>query len=262
MPFYRENLHILRAMLAGTILMTFALGTLSVVLIRSKVCGLAGIGLGIVAIVMGGSKAEAIATERRAMSAGLDYFVLELLVLGLLFVPMERLWPLREQKIFRNGWQTDLTHFFTSHAGVQLLSFLTVIPVQVVFAWTVEFEFQKHVAAQPVWLQFFEMLFVADLFSYWVHRAFHTFPLLWKFHAIHHRGDPLLRVRADLHPRLFTARAVRVRAVRFVPRGLHPREREPSLALPPLDLHHAGVSPLAPGQLVYPFRKHEETPYG
>lgn len=186
MPFYRENLHIMRAMLAGTILTTFALGTLSVVLIRSKVYGLAGIGLGIVAILMGGSKAEAITTEPRPVSAGLDYFVLELLVLALVFIPMERKWELREQKIFRTGWQTDLKHFFASHVGVQLLSFLTIIPVQVLFAWTVQFDFQKHVAAQPVWLQFFEMLFVADMFSYWVHRAFHTFPALWKFHAIHH----------------------------------------------------------------------------
>ena len=38
---------------------------------------------------------------------------------------------LREQKIFRTGWQTDLKHFFVSHAGVQLLSFATLIPVQV-----------------------------------------------------------------------------------------------------------------------------------
>jgi len=78
MPFYRENLPVMRAILARTILTTFALGTLSVVLIRSKVYGLAGIGLGVLAILMGGSKAEAITTERRAISAGLDYFILEL----------------------------------------------------------------------------------------------------------------------------------------------------------------------------------------
>lgn len=186
MPLYRENLPVMRAILAGTILTTFALGTLSVVLIRSKTYGLSGIALGVIAILMGGSKAEAITTERRAISAGLDYFILELLVLALIFIPMERIWELREQKIFRTGWQTDLKHFFVSHSGVQLLSFLTIIPVQVLFAWTVQFDFQKYVAAQPVWLQFFEMLFVADLFSYWVHRAFHTIPALWRFHAIHH----------------------------------------------------------------------------
>jgi len=35
-------------------------------------------------------------------------------------------------------------------------------------------------------LQFFEILLVSDLVTYWVHRAFHKIPWLWSFHAIHH----------------------------------------------------------------------------
>lgn len=93
---------------------------------------------------------------------------------------------LRDQKIFRTGWQTDLKHFFASHAGVQLISFATMIPVQVLFSWAVKLDFQRFVRAQPVWLQFFEILLVADTVSYWVHRAFHKIPWLWNFHAIHH----------------------------------------------------------------------------
>jgi sterol desaturase/sphingolipid hydroxylase (fatty acid hydroxylase superfamily) len=186
MPVYQANLSLFRAILAGAIVVTFTLGTTSVILLRSKVYGLTGIALGIISILMGGSKAEAITDTPRAVSAGLDYFILELLVLALVFIPMERIWSLHEEKIFRKGWQTDLKHFFASHAGAQLLSFMTIIPVQVLFAWTVKLSFQRYVAAQPVWLQFFEILFVADLFSYWVHRAFHKIPALWKFHAIHH----------------------------------------------------------------------------
>jgi hypothetical protein len=127
------------------------LGAVSVLLIKSKTYGLASIGLAMVATLMGGSKVEAITREPRAFSAGLDYFVLELLILGLLFIPMERLWSLHpDQKIFRTGWQTDLKHFFVSHAGVQLIAFATLIPVQVAFAWAVQFDFQKAVAAQPL----------------------------------------------------------------------------------------------------------------
>jgi len=186
MPVYRAHMTAMRALLQGTILTTLLLGATSVILIRSKVFGLAGIALGVLAILMGGSQAEAITNKPRAVSAGLDYFCLELLVLALIFVPMERIWTLREEKIFRKGWQTDIKHFFLSHAGVQLLSFVTIIPVQVLFAWTVKLDFQKHVAAQPLWLQFLEMLFCADIVSYWLHRAFHKIPALWKFHAIHH----------------------------------------------------------------------------
>ena len=187
LAFYRANLDVFRGILMVAIVATVVLGVLSVLLLRSKVYGLWGIGLGVVAILMGGWKAQAIpGIGPRAFSAGLDYFVLELLILGLVFIPMERIWTLNRQKIFRTGWQTDLKHFFLSHAGVQLIAFATMIPVQVAFAWVLEYDFQKVVASQPLWLQFLEILICVDLVSYWVHRAFHQVPWLWKFHAIHH----------------------------------------------------------------------------
>ena len=186
LAFYQQHLGAVRALLLLVITGAKQLGVTSVVLLRSKVYGLTGIALASIALLLGGSKAEPITHGRRPVSAGLDYFLLELLLLGALFIPMERLWMLRDQKIFRTGWQTDLKHFFASHAGVQLISFATMIPVQVLFAWAIKLDFQRYVAAQPVWLQFFEILLVADTVSYWVHRAFHKIPWLWKFHAIHH----------------------------------------------------------------------------
>lgn len=122
----------------------------------------------------------------RGFSVGLDYFVLELLVLGLVFIPIEALFPLREQKVLRDGWQVDLKHFFVSHAGVQLLSFAALIPAQVLFAWAVQLEFQMAVASQPLAFQVVEMIVVVDFATYWIHRAFHQVPWLWSFHAIHH----------------------------------------------------------------------------
>ena len=108
-----------------------------------------------------------------AWSAGLDYFVFELLVLRLVFIPLEGAFPLRPHGVFRLGWQTDLRHFFVSHAGVQLLSFAGMIPAQVLFAWAVHPDFQRAVAAQPLALQFIEMVAAVDLMTYWIHRAFH-----------------------------------------------------------------------------------------
>lgn len=186
LPFYSAHLALMRGILQVLIFATFALATLSALLIRSKVYAMTGIALATIALLLGGSEAEPITSGHRKFSAGLDYFLLELLVLGLIFIPMERIWTLRESKIFRPGWQTDLKHFFASHAGVQILAFLTLIPVQVIFAWVVKFPFQKVVASQPLVVQFVEILFVSDLASYWIHRAFHQVPWLWSFHAIHH----------------------------------------------------------------------------
>ncbi len=214
LPIYKANLDLFRGILLASILATFALGMASVLLLRSRTYGLAGILLASVALLMGGAEAEAVDVGPRAFSAGLDYFVLELLVLGLVFIPLERLFALRPQRIFRDGWQTDLKHFFVSHAGVQVLSFATLIPAQVFFAWAVRLDFQQAVAAQPLWLQFIEILITVDFMTYWVHRAFHQVPWLWSFHAIHHSSRQLDWLAGS---RMHLVDAVVTRSAAFIP---------------------------------------------
>ena len=122
-PIYAANLEVFRTILKSIILLTFAFGTLGAIL------------LGLVSLLMGGWSVEIVSSGSKEVTLGLDYFVLELLVLellvlGLIFIPMERLWRLRDFRILREGWQTDLVYFFTSHVGIQLFSFAALIPVQ------------------------------------------------------------------------------------------------------------------------------------
>jgi sterol desaturase/sphingolipid hydroxylase (fatty acid hydroxylase superfamily) len=35
-------------------------------------------------------------------------------------------------------------------------------------------------------VQFLAIMFLTDFVQYWVHRAFHRIPWLWRFHAVHH----------------------------------------------------------------------------
>ena len=186
-PFYVAHIGAFRTALLVAIVLTFLLGCAGVLSGDKRRYAAMGLLLGTISILLGGPQAEAVLDQPQRVSAGLDYFILSLLVLALLFVPMERMWPLRrDQAVFCPGWQTDLAHFFANHVAVQLLAFFTIVPVQLFFAWAVDGEFQRSVAAQPVWLQFIEILFAVDLVSYWVHRAFHQVPVLWRFHSIHH----------------------------------------------------------------------------
>jgi sterol desaturase/sphingolipid hydroxylase (fatty acid hydroxylase superfamily) len=215
LPMYAANLDLFRALLGTSTAATIALGALGVALSRPNRRGLLGIALAAVALLMGGPEAQPLDVGvPRAFSVGLDYFVLELLVLALLFVPIEGLWPLRAQKVLREGWQTDLKHFFVSHAGVQLLSFAALIPAQVLFSWTVHLDFQKAVAAQPLWLQFIEIILLVDLATYWIHRAFHQVPWMWSFHAIHHSS---LRMDWLAGSRMHPVDVIVTRAVAFLP---------------------------------------------
>jgi sterol desaturase/sphingolipid hydroxylase (fatty acid hydroxylase superfamily) len=215
LPIYQAHIGLLRSVLQASIVCTFALAALGMLLTRLNRHGLAGLTLGAIALLLGGSEASPVAGGApRAFSAGLDYFVLELLVLGLVFIPLENLFALRDQRVFREGWQTDLKHFFVSHAGVQLLSFAGMIPAQALFAWAVRLDFQQAVAAQPLWLQFIEMVVAVDLATYWVHRAFHQVPWLWNFHAIHHSSRKMDWLAGS---RMHVVDVVVTRAAAFVP---------------------------------------------
>jgi len=57
------------------------------------------------------------------------------------------------------------------------------------------------VATQPRWLIFLELVLLMDMVTYWTHRAFHRFPLLWRFHAIHHSATTVRwSTTARVHP--------------------------------------------------------------
>jgi sterol desaturase/sphingolipid hydroxylase (fatty acid hydroxylase superfamily) len=57
------------------------------------------------------------------------------------------------------------------------------------------------VAAQPMWLIVVELVLLMDLVTYLTHRAFHRFPLLWRFHSIHHSATVVRwSTTARVHP--------------------------------------------------------------
>jgi sterol desaturase/sphingolipid hydroxylase (fatty acid hydroxylase superfamily) len=215
LPIYVAHIELFRGVLQTSIVATLGLGALGMLLSHPNRRGLLGIVLGITALLMGGAEAEPVDLGvPRAFSVGLDYFVLELLVLALIFVPLEAQFPLRAQPVLRAGWQTDIKHFFVSHVGVQLFSFAALIPAQVLLAWAVRLDFQQAVAAQPLALQFVELIVVVDLATYWIHRAFHQLPWLWRFHAIHHSS---LKMDWLAGSRMHVVDVVITRSVSFVP---------------------------------------------
>ncbi len=47
------------------------------------------------------------------------------------------------------------------------------------------------IGGQPFILQVVEIMVFTDLVQYWVHRAFHRVPALWRFHAVHHSAKSM-----------------------------------------------------------------------
>lgn len=179
-PLFRAALHFL-------LLGAFMLALFNLILRPVKILGFTAIGLVLMAELLGGSHVAAAGELGSGIYLGLDWFVLNVIMTGLLFVPLERLFPNRaEQGIFRDEWREDLFYYFISSMLVQVLTFLTFQPARLVTASLSLTSVREWVAAQPVVLQFFEVMFLTDLVQYWVHRAFHRIPFMWRFHAVHH----------------------------------------------------------------------------
>jgi lathosterol oxidase len=97
---------------------------------------------------------------------------------------------------------------------VQLTTLLTMKPAMVLFDWARPAVLAAWISGLPFLVQFGAVLFVADLTQYWVHRAFHGLPWLWRFHAIHHSAEDMDWLAGS---RLHLVDAVVTRAVTYVP---------------------------------------------
>lgn len=173
---FRLGLHVL-------LITAFALSALSLVLRKDRVLGTVGVVCTLGAVLLGGSRASALVPDPTPVFFGLDWFVLNVLLTGLLFIPVERIFPHRgEQPIFRDEWREDLFYYFISSMMVQLLTFLTFIPAKSVHALVPMTGVRAWAGALPFVVQFVAIMFLTDFVQYWVHR----FPFLWKFHAVHH----------------------------------------------------------------------------
>jgi sterol desaturase/sphingolipid hydroxylase (fatty acid hydroxylase superfamily) len=179
-----------RALLHLVLVWSFAAGVISVCLRRRKILGMTGIGLTLVAALLGGSHVPLEGELRSGPFLGLDWFLLNLMAYSAVFIPIERLFArLPDQSVFRRGWRTDLVYFFLSALLLQVTTLLTMKPAMTLFGWAASADVQRAVAGMPFVLQFVAILFLTDVVQYWIHRAFHQVPMLWRFHRIHHSAD-------------------------------------------------------------------------
>jgi len=124
-----------------------------------------------------------------------------LAILAIIFVPLERLFALHRQKIFRPGLAADVGYYFLNGVLPAMLMSVPLSAVALVVHRTIPHGFHDAVAETPFWFRMLAGLVVGDIAYYWAHRCLHAVPLLWRFHAVHHsapRIDFLVNTRA--HP--------------------------------------------------------------
>jgi sterol desaturase/sphingolipid hydroxylase (fatty acid hydroxylase superfamily) len=136
-----------------------------------------------------------------------------LLVLGVCFLPLEKLWPAhRGQRFLRPGFRTDVAHFLFTGTLTTLSALVAAVPIVLLIRELVPDSFHTAITSQPAPLQLVEALLILEVVGYWSHRAMHTFGPLWRLHRVHHSSERLdWLAAAHLHP--FDAGLGRVLAV-------------------------------------------------
>ena len=120
---------IMTVAMRGVLILGYVLAFVSLVLARSRTLGLTGLALSVGASLMASAQPVEFGGSTHSIYFGLDYFIVNVLLLGFLFVPLERVWPARpEQTVLRAEWQEDMFYYLLSSMLVQVLTFLTMAP--------------------------------------------------------------------------------------------------------------------------------------
>ncbi|MGX5850022.1 sterol desaturase family protein [Mesorhizobium sp. PL10] len=124
------------------------------------------------------------------------------LVIALIFIPLERLLPLHaEQSPARRHWLNDVVYLLFNGIIIKIGLLAVIGTAMLVLHRFVPAGLAQAVQSQPVWLQAIEVLVLADTGFYLAHRAFHAIPFLWRFHSIHHSIEEMDWLAAHrVHP--------------------------------------------------------------
>ena len=193
-PLLRQkySVEVLRGVLFASLLASGGMALANVALGRQRNLNIAAFLLVLAAVALGGANVAVGDFPSDTPYLGIDWFILDLLGSALVFVVLEKCFPLYPgQPMFRQDWQTDLAYFGLNHLLVGLVLLTVNFLVHALFGWSTGTSLQRWVGSLPFVPQLLLCVLVADLAQYAVHRAYHRVPWLWRFHAVHHSIETL-----------------------------------------------------------------------
>lgn len=174
-------------LMVGGVIAAFFFSLMSVIFSKKLTWAWSGFVLAATAVVFGAFSVEGRDVAKSSWYFGLDWLILDLLLMTAIFLPLELFFPRnKSQSKFHEEWRTDLTYFAISHLFIQFFGVVTKKPAILFFGWMGLDKVHAYVENLPFILGFLLALFTTDFFQYWTHRFFHSKVALWRFHSIHH----------------------------------------------------------------------------
>jgi sterol desaturase/sphingolipid hydroxylase (fatty acid hydroxylase superfamily) len=124
-----------------------------------------------------------------------------LVILTIVFLPLERFFALHPTRVRARTLASDLAYYFLNGLAPALV---LAIPVSIITAGVQRITPQAYtdaVASLPLGVKILIGILVSEVGAYWGHRLSHETPFLWRFHKVHHSPesmDWLVNTRA--HP--------------------------------------------------------------
>lgn len=124
-----------------------------------------------------------------------------LILLSLIFLPLEHFFALRGNTIARREQGQDLAYYFLNSLLPMLLLAVPLSLAGVAAQAALPAAVPAALGALPLAAQLALAFVLAEMGSYWGHRLSHTIPFLWRFHALHHSPAHLYYlVNTRAHP--------------------------------------------------------------
>jgi sterol desaturase/sphingolipid hydroxylase (fatty acid hydroxylase superfamily) len=117
--------------------------------------------------------------------------VVIVVLLFVLVVPFEKLFPRHRQKLRRPHLGTDLAYALTIGPLGAIGLILGVVLAVISFAWVPGLVLRPFVTAMAPLPRAVVGFLLFDLMIYWTHRFGHEVPFLWRFHRVHHSAEHL-----------------------------------------------------------------------
>lgn len=178
----------MEALMGISVIASFFFALMSLILSKKIKYALPGLCLAGLAILLGAFRVHGRhVPDVYSWHIGLDWLLLDLLLMVAIFVPLELFFPKNaSQTKFHEEWRTDLIYFVISHLFIQLFGIATQKPAILFFGWMGLDKVHTWVHNLPFFVALFLAFFATDFFQYWAHRFFHTRVYLWRFHSVHH----------------------------------------------------------------------------
>jgi sterol desaturase/sphingolipid hydroxylase (fatty acid hydroxylase superfamily) len=188
-PEFREiyDATTMKWLLKIVIILAYFFALLSFILSKKLKWAVIGSVITSTAIIMGAFKVQGTTVSPSDWYFGLDWMLLDLLLMTIIFIPIELFFPKnKNQTKFHEEWRTDLVYFIISHLFIQFFGIISQKPAIIFFGWIGLDQVHLWIQQLPFLVALLLTFVTTDLFQYWAHRIFHNHVYLWRFHSVHH----------------------------------------------------------------------------